>query len=70
MDIADAKKCSNLQKFHEVIRMLPRKEYLDKLVRKKDNGRVKVVVMLKTNFRSLSVSVMSLVQQRRHLYQQ
>ena len=43
--------------------MLPRKEYLDKLVRKKDNGRVKVVVMLKTNFRSLSVSVMSLVQE-------
>ena len=35
--------------------MLPRKEYLDKLVRKKDNGRVKVITGLRRSGKSVLV---------------
>lgn len=45
--------CIDLQKFREVKAMFPRQQYIDKLIQKKDNGRVKVITGLRRSGKSV-----------------
>ena len=45
--IEDMKKVRQYAKISEVIQVLPRKQYLEKLIQKKDNGRIKVITGLR-----------------------
>ncbi len=45
--------CSNLQKNHGDIEMLPRKQYVDELIRLKDNGRIKIITGLRRSGKSV-----------------
>ena len=39
--------CVYTHRYREVEKMYPRKQYLDQLIRKKDNGRVKIITGLR-----------------------
>ena len=47
------KKCVNTQKFHEVIIVLPRTQYMKKLISVKDNGRVKIITGIRRSGKSV-----------------